>query len=254
MSKEADQATFLTPDAWLTSTLGIDSFALRLPVPGSAPLIHQVLRTAAGGGDRAFFFGKVAVVDTEGLSTLQQAGFRLIETQITFAHHRAATIVEAAGVPVRRAEQRDKARVLEIASTSFKFSRFHRDPLIGRQTANQIKRLWAENCLNGVRGTEVLVAGIDEAVGFLAVMLAGEPHAPTAVIDLVAVDEREQGRGVGSALVREFVRRWQTRAATLVVGTQLSNTGSLRLYEACGFRFRGAAHLLHAHLDRGRFA
>jgi ribosomal protein S18 acetylase RimI-like enzyme len=150
---------------------------------------------------------------------------------------------------VRRAEPNDREAVLEIAASCFRYSRFHQDEHIGVPAANELKRAWMANCLDGRRGEEVLVA-LEEGrpAGFLAVLVARD----AAVIDLVGVAARSQRRGIGGALLDTFVKRWRGRAACLRVGTQAINAPSIRLYEGRGFRFVGAANVLHAHFRGGR--
>jgi ribosomal protein S18 acetylase RimI-like enzyme len=78
--------------------------------------------------------------------------------------------------------------------------------------------------------------------GFLAVLETGDAR----VIDLVGVAPERQGRGVGSTLVDAFVRRH--RGHELVVGTQLANVPSLRLYRRAGFAIARSAFVLHRHV------
>ena len=236
-------ADCLVADAWLTHTLARPVFSLRPPLPSSASSIRHVLRDAAGDA-RAFFFAKLGIGQTNELHALLEAGFRLIDVQLSFQWRDGEG---QPSVPVRLANASDHGRVLRIAASAFEHSRFHRDPHIGREAANRLKERWAQNCLEGRRGTEVLVAGAGEAAGFLAVSVAGEGKATSAVIDLIAVARECQGRGVGRSLVHAFVARWRDRAGALAVGTQATNSASIRLYQACGFGFRDAAYIAHAH-------
>ena len=93
-----------------------------------------------------------------------------------------------------------------------------------------------------------LVATIGtQVVGFLGVVETSGDHK-ASIIDLVGVDKSAQGRGVGKALVNEFVRRGVGRVPLLEVSTQAANDPSIGLYERCGFRFAGAQYVLHAHM------
>jgi dTDP-4-amino-4,6-dideoxy-D-galactose acyltransferase len=231
-------------DDWLSQALGMPAFALGLPVPAAPALAADFARLP---GD-AFCFAKVPAEDRAALAALQTAGFRLIETQVTF--ERAADPAPAApSVEVRGAELADRDAVLEIAGSCFRFSRFHQDPRIGVPTAHALKRAWMANCLDGKRGEEVLVA-LDQGrpVGFLAVLLAKD----AAVIDLIGVATQSQRSGIGASLVNAFSARWGARVPRLRVGTQAVNAASISLYERCGFRPVARTSVLHAHYRGGR--
>jgi ribosomal protein S18 acetylase RimI-like enzyme len=234
----------LTSDDWLARTLGRPAFGLRLPLPPAARLGAALARLPG----EAFCFAKVPDGDSASAAALEGLGFRQVDTQVTLERG-ANPAPTAPRVEVRRAEGRDRAAVLDIAGSCFRFSRFHQDPRIGLQAAHAVKRAWAANCLDGKRGEEVLVA-LDETrpAGFLAVLLAPD----VAVIDLIGVAAGSQRRGIGAALVDAFVMRWRGRAVRLRVGTQAANAPSIALYERCGFRRTGATRVLHAHLRDGR--
>lgn len=244
MSARAASAELLVPDAWLGRALGTPSFSLRLPVPTA--LGAELARLP----DPAFCFAKVPEADAASAAALEAAGFRQVDTQVTL--ERGMEPAPAAPrAEVRLAEPHDREAVLDIAGSSFRFSRFHQDPRIGLKAAHAVKRAWAANCLNGQRGEEVLVA-LDQGrpAGFLAVLRASD----AAVIDLIAVAAHSQRRGIGASLVDAFTGRWRSRAPRLRVGTQEANAASLRLYESCGFRAVGKTRVLHAHLRGGRVA
>lgn len=235
------------PDDWLAGALGVPAFAVGLPP--DAQSLRDAMATSCREAS-AFFYAKVPVRELEAMAALQAAGFRLVDTQVTF-EYRGAGAKEAS--PLRLAQSADRDSVLEIAGSCFEFSRFHQDARIGRQRADRVKREWARSCLDGTRGDGVLVAeGGGRVAGFLAVKASTDAGGTSAAIDLVGVDRPMQGRRLGTALVEAFVGRWHGRASRLLVGTQLANAASIRLYEQCGFRFRDAAHVLHAHVEAGR--
>lgn len=238
----------IVPDPWLGGALGVPSFSVR--AGGEAALLAQAMAQAAGDAD-AFFSCKVSVADLEALERCLGAGFRLVDTQVTL--ERPAADAKADG-DVSPALPGEREVLLDIAASAFRHSRFHRDPRIGTTAANRIKRLWLQNCLDGKRGEEVLVARDGgSAAGFLAVLtVPSGDGAPVAVIDLVAVAPDRQGCGHGARLVRGFAARWGGRAGVLRVGTQAANVASIRLYERCGFTYSAATHVLHAHFRGGR--
>ena len=226
----------MTADDWLSGVTGLACYAADANISAA--------QLAAGPRD-AFYFAKVPVSEVAQLERFVAAGFRLVDTHVVLECTGACYAEPKA---VRTAVASDREPVLAIAETAFQWSRFHRDPRFPKPLANRVKRAWAENCLAGRRGEEVLVIAEDDApAGFLAVLKAGN----AAVIDLIAVRPQSQGRRLGETLSHAFVARWTKRAECLRVGTQLANTAAMRLYERLGFRVAEAKYVLHAHRRDG---
>jgi ribosomal protein S18 acetylase RimI-like enzyme len=139
--------------------------------------------------------------------------------------------------------------ILEIAGTTFRYSRFHLDPEVPDRVANEIKREWMRSYVEGRRGKTTLVAlDGDEVVGFLAVIASMRGDESVRRIDLIGVKRGRERQGVGRALVADFIRRYAADHPRLEVGTQVANVPSIRLYESLGFRLDSAAYVLHKHL------
>ena len=85
-----------------------------------------------------------------------------------------------------------------------------------------------------------------EPAGFLAALLTDGDQ--TAVIDLIAVDDGYQRRGLGRALNEAFIARYHQRCPRLRVGTQVANIPALGLYQQLGFRVAASQYVLHRHL------
>jgi dTDP-4-amino-4,6-dideoxy-D-galactose acyltransferase len=225
----------MTADPWLSGVTGLACYSAGAPVDAAQLAAKR----------NAFVFAKVPVSEVGQLERFVATGFRLVDTHVvlecTGARH-------AEQKDVRTATVADHETVLAIAERAFGWSRFHRDPRFPRELADRVKRAWAENCLTGKRGEEVLVV-VDQGrpAGFLAVVKAGD----AAVIDLVAVHPERRGRRLGETLTQAFAARWAKRAERLRVGTQIANTAAMRLYERMGFRVAEAKYVLHAHVRDG---
>lgn len=204
--------------------------------------------TTLKSGSPVFAYARIDVEDVAATNALVDRGFRIVDVSVRLARAPAdSTPSIAPDVIVRSARQSDFDRVVEIAGSTFKYSRFHLDPLVSRSMADNIKRAWMESYRHGTRGSGCLVATLENTVvGFLAVVETAAPH-PARIIDLIGVDGSSQGRGVGRALVETFIREASGQVARLEVGTQAANAPSVRLYENSGFRFTGAAYTLHGH-------
>ena len=226
---------------------------------GSAVPPTEIVTTMLdhAGRGAAFFSAKIPTRDVAAVTNATRAGFSVVDVNVTFdwdngtgsslQRDRGSSTIESATAD-------DGAAVEAIAGHCFIFSRFHLDPAIGLNRANEVKRQWARNACQG-RASAVYVARQNNTVtGFLAVLENKSSKGMDAIIDLVGVGAGHQGHGIGQALCKRFVEEWRTRADRLRVGTQISNIPAIRLYESIGFRMTETSYVLHAHVNNGALA
>jgi len=220
----------LHDDAWLSAALGFRALIADEPVPLEA-VTQRTLTTA-----------KVPTDDVTRVASFEATGFGVVDVNVTLA--RSGEDAPPASSSVRATDAADAARVLDIAGSCFRYSRFHLDPLVENELAHRVKREWARSYVEGRRGLELLVAEFGgEVAGFLAVLETPDSR----MIDLIGVAPNAQRAGVGAALVTSFVARHASSARELRVGTQIANAPSLRLYARHGFVPVATAYVLHRH-------
>jgi dTDP-4-amino-4,6-dideoxy-D-galactose acyltransferase len=248
----------LEREQWLSDVLGISSWKmLGIGADTSFAEIRAGLVDHAGQ-DAAFFSAKIPTRNVGAVANATRAGFSVVDVNVIFDWDNEAVGDSGAcgnsNMTVEASNADDAAAIEQIAGHCFVFSRFHLDPTIGQDRANEVKRQWARNACCG-RASVVYVARQQNAVtGFLAVLESKSIAGSDAIIDLVGVDAGHQGRGVGLALSSAFVERWRGRADRLRVGTQISNVPAMRLYEKIGFRVTETSYVLHAHVRNGAIA
>ena len=236
----AERRYHLEADSWLSAVL--ERQAWNVVAGGGAPLLSDLSRAAGH-----FATAKIAATDPGEVEALQRMGFRVVDTALTLDVERV--IARASSVRVRFATQADKAGVQAIAGSAFRYSRFHLDPRVPKALADKVKWSWAGNWFDGGRGDGMVVAeDANRALaGFLLLRWGSREHL---AIDLVAVDQRSERKGLASAMIG-FAQANGTgdlrKPRGMVVGTQAANIGSLRLYESLGFRMREAKYVLHHH-------
>ena len=209
-------------DGWLSERIGHPVFTVDVAsaVPdGDGPCMYQA---------------RVPVEQIAAVQAFTARGFSVVDTTLTLERPPVDTTAES---DVVRATPDQRDAVVEIARTSFRWSRFHVDPAVPDEVANTIKADWVGSYFDGARGDELLVA-VDEhgPAGFLAVLVAADG---ARVIDLVAVAEHARGRGVARALTNA--------SGATRVGTQAANVAATRLYESLGFSLARAEYALHLH-------
>ncbi|MEO8551322.1 MAG: GNAT family N-acetyltransferase [Kofleriaceae bacterium] len=216
-------------DAWLSDVMARPVWR----VEGSGDVSELV-------GMPGFYFVKVPTDRIADVRALTSAGFSLVDTAVTFESTREVPV--SSTIEVRDCTDADADAVLAIAGSAFRYSRFHLDPQIPDQVAHHVKREWIANYVRKSRGDALLVAHHDgKPAGFLASLVS---HG-TAAIDLVAVATDAHGKGIGSALCAAFAARYA--GMPRIVGTQVVNVPSIRMYTKLGYELARSQYVLHLH-------
>lgn len=228
----------LQRDAFLSEIVGRPSFCVELPPQGDAASVDAI---RAAQRRPVFLYAKLPTDSLDSVARLEGLGFHLIDTNVTF--ERAAAGLAPVPGNTRSARLTDRDMVIDLAASSFAYSRLHLDPAIPREAADRSRAEWAGNFFAGSRGDHMLVA---ESGGALAgfVQLLG-PRDGVVTIDLIGVATKFRRRGIAGTLIAAVAGI--AGIQTLRVGTQIANTPSLRLYEGLGFRIVASHYVLHYH-------
>lgn len=240
-----------TRDSWLSGVMGVECWIVSRAAP-----IESLASDGTIAGP-AFLTAKTAAQDIGSVKQLTQLGFYPVDTALTFQFDSRA--LSKLDLQSRRDSSRwivtdarmdDADSIGLIASRALTTSRFHLDPDIPSEMASAIKVHWARSLALGQRGIGCrVIRGDDGVMGFLGVVEIRR-KVRTLAIDLIAVDPKAQGDGVGTALVRDFLLLAQAKGAAAQVGTQASNSRAARFYEGLGFFLTAATYVMHAHVSR----
>lgn len=200
---------------------GDPRIALISPVPGVAPSPEALARTivdVAGRGYRSILTPALGAGEQD---VFLEQGFTVHERLHLLGHDlRARPIATGPGAPLRRARRRDVAAVLELDGLAFdRFWRFDRAGLDDARRATPHSRFQVAMVDGRVAGYHV--TGMSGRFGY---------------VQRLAVHPDAQGRGIGTSLIDDALA-WcrHRRGASVLVNTQESNTGALRLYHRLGF-------------------
>jgi GNAT superfamily N-acetyltransferase len=231
-----------TSDPWLAQVMSRPAYRISgLLAPAEADQLGAALAIATAGP--AFAYARVPTHEVFTVQALESAGFRVVDSGVTF-EMKSPAIQPDAKAPVRFAERRDEGDVSRLARNAFKYSRFHLDPLVPRELADEIKAQWAANYFQGKRGDFMVVAErAGEIAGFLQLLKAS---SDVLVIDLIAVAEKHRGHGLATQMIRFAVSACGS-FARLQVGTQAANIDSLQFYQRFGFGILATSYVLHRH-------
>ena len=185
--------------------------------------------------DKDFFvFSKISTDAVNIWHYLEKADFKLIDTNVKFEFHGILPNIRknSKDIDICFAQKKDQTAVGKIAKNNFIYSRFHLDPMIGNNIANQLKQRWVENYFLGNRGDEMVLALLNnEPVGFLQLRI----KINELFIDLIGVDKKAQGNGIASAMI-QFASQ-NIKHSLIKVGTQIGNIPSIKLYQKLNFLF-----------------
>lgn len=190
-----------------------------------------------------FIYAKVQVTDHGAIKLLEGLGFNLVDANITFEKLIDSASRVTGSSEIRFALPEDRQSVRSLAAYSFSYSRFHLDPLIPDNQANQVKASWAENFFFGRRGDSMIVTSVDGKIaGFVQLLHSGRDLA----IDLIAVDRKFRRKGIASDMIC-FAQTAIKGFKSVRVGTQLANIPSIRMYERLKFMLVDASYVFHYH-------
>ena len=194
----------------------------------SAAEVIEAAREAAVG----LISARTTADDDEAGEALINAGFRPVGTLVTFRLDLdTAKMPNAVGI--RSAAGPDQERCADIGGSVLRANRFHTDPRFPEEIASELKADWVRNAFAG-RADRILVCDESGKLDGFNLCLW---RPPIAVIDLIAVAARAQGKGIASRLIAamaEIAVGLQLEA--IEAGTQMGNAPSFALYESLGFK------------------
>jgi dTDP-4-amino-4,6-dideoxy-D-galactose acyltransferase len=186
--------------------------------------------------------------DLSTLHVLEEAGFITVDGILTFAlelkDHSCPERLHDFGI--RLAISDDAPQAAALARTAYVYDRFHSDPFIDRERADELHANWLRNSCAGTAADAVLIAEDQSGLlGFVTCNLSGGDDkncVRTGTIALVASAESARGHGVAYELTMAALEWFRGKDCQIVeVGTQLSNIPASRLYQKCGFRLKATS-------------
>jgi hypothetical protein len=200
---------------------------------------------------------KLDVEDGETLACLQEHGFRLKDSTLTYvAHPRrdAPRAVKCFG-RVRPFDVGDTEQILDITREAYAGyqGRFLRDHHLPRDRAEAFYVEWARQCCSGAMADRILVAeGTGgRLLGWASVKWAdtesrlGRPRISQGSLGAC----RPDAPGAYAGIVAELARENHAAGAITAAQTQNTNVTMIRLLESVGAQYARGDYDLHAWLD-----
>lgn len=195
-----------------------------------------------------YLFTRVPAGDVAAIHVLERNGFRLMDGLLTFGvapPEDSLPSEQSDGLRWGTFAPEDLPALRKIAAGSFSIDRFHADPAIGKEKADEVHRRWVENSCAGFADC-VLVARDSEPIGFTTLKIdrSSKPHLGVSigVVVLVATSGEHRRKGVARFLTLAALQWFRQAGCEWVeVGTQLANIHASRVYQSTGFKLVNAS-------------
>jgi GNAT superfamily N-acetyltransferase len=219
-------------------------------------LLHVILQSCTAQGIQ-YLITRMDASDLSGLHVLEQAGFITLDGLLTFA--RALTDYPFGephpGMHIRLATTADSEATADLARYAYVYDRFHSDPVIPPERANELHAVWGRNsCTGQAVDAVVLAEDGEDLLGFVTCKLQRDTkeHLGQMIgtIVLVATARKARGVGIGRAMTLAALDWFHRHGVGIVeVSTQFRNIPASRLYESCAFRLVGSSITLRKFLS-----
>jgi GNAT superfamily N-acetyltransferase len=213
---------------------------------------EELLRACVRGAERRglqYLVARVASEDRAGVHILETNGFALIDGLLSYGLDLAklpTTMLKLEGpLTCAKCAIEDMPALREIARSSFVFDRFHGDPAIPANKADELHQRWIEDSCSGTADA-VLVAHAGRPVGFTTLKLDKLAEAACGVgignIALVATSADHRRKGIARSLTLAALDWFRKAGCSWVeVGTQMANVAASRVYQSVGFELVGSS-------------
>jgi len=206
-----------------------------------------------------YVFTRLNTGDIASILALEQHGFVVIDNLLTFSLATKSRPDEdsISNVEMSPATIDDLPELRRIAKESFRFDRFHNDPLITKSTADIMHAEWIENQVrNGLADHIIVARDNGRPFGFLTCKVDRDAEKRLGVlmgtIWLVAVDQHARGNGVAREMSAAAIAWFRTQGVEHVdVSTQSINIPAARTYLGAGFEYTCCSTTLRLYLDYG---
>ena len=214
---------------WDTEFFGLPSYSLEVAESNlvTTPTVASLIETQLSG---AFVTAKIDTsMDYEIILMLLKSGFQYIDTEITLECRdllKSSRVRDS--IVITKLEDNKRLPYIKLGSV-YSLTRFHTDPRIESEKANQ---LWVNYLKNYVPDDrhQIFAAIVEkEVAGVILVDVAQS----SARLSFVSVRNGYQRLGIGSLLIQEIIRNF--KGMCLTVGTQIKNTKALNFYIQNGF-------------------
>tara|TARA_Y100000031_G_scaffold127714_1_gene145559 strand:- start:399 stop:1382 length:984 start_codon:yes stop_codon:yes gene_type:complete len=185
---------------------------------------------------------------------LENLGFMLASVDINFIKDLASIDNKKNkehNYSISSCNDKDIDYLYEMSKKAYSTTRFHTDPKITKEQADEMQALWAKNCYHQKLADKIIIVKKgNEILGYAAIEILKGISFPDnmkiANIILIAVDKKFKGKGIGKVLILESSDWAKTNGCSfLAAGTQIINNSSVKFYQKNGFKLQSSVLSFH---------
>ena len=137
-------------------------------------------------------------------------------------------------------EKEPNSDLINLIVKGGKYSRFYIDPKISKNRYKELQKLWITNSVKN--NTIFVLKEKDQIISFVS--LNEKNHRGN--IDYIIVDEKHQGKGLGTTLMNH-AHNWfiSNSYKTVQADTQKENTKACNMYEKFGYKLEKIQKVYH---------
>jgi spore coat polysaccharide biosynthesis predicted glycosyltransferase SpsG/GNAT superfamily N-acetyltransferase len=235
LERVADLVSICTYQEWDTSFFGT-KIAYLTPQRLTEPMIQYALQRCRLWNIECLYYLSDCH-HAQSVALAEQYGFHFVDIRLTFEYDLVKNGLpnqpSVGDVVMRPHRLGDVPALKKIARTAYLDSRYYFDQRFPEERCEAFYVEWIEKSCYGYVD-KVLVAELDgQPVGFITCRVKS-PFVGT--IELVGVDSKWRGKGLGVAVVEAALQWFADRGIERVtVVTQGRNYAAQRLYQHCGF-------------------
>ncbi|MHA1633039.1 MAG: GNAT family N-acetyltransferase [Candidatus Thorarchaeota archaeon] len=231
---------------WDSDFFGYDSYVARFIWADSKESLEYLLNTfdeQMKSWDIRYAYAKLPTAAKPTTNALEKLGYKVADLRITFNKK----LVDEKPFPTNirelvyeLANKDDMESIAELSKEVSKVDRFHSDPNVPVELADDIYYKWVIN--GAAAGKDTVKCTVDgELAGFHMsypeTSIQSESSNPLSISDIMGVYPRFGGRGIGTGLFVNYFGLAQSKGQkSVIAGVHIDNIISLRLHEGVGFK------------------
>lgn len=194
-----------------------------------------------------YLFAEVPSEDIQALSSMTAAGYRLIESRLTYFNDQIQQFDLSRRYTTRQATSNDIGELTKTVIEAVNiFDRFHADDFFTADEADRFLAKYTENSVLGF-ADEVMVPAEGSANAFLTANYVNSPRClqnkkiAKMVLSAVAIERR----GWYVKLIGEMTQKFKEHGIDIAfMTTQSTNRAVLKVWASFGYRFGKSTHIL----------